>query len=69
VNTTPHDARDLAPAHESLVEAALESFDAASRAAVWARFAAGALMGANASAPEAAAAADELLAEYDRRFP
>ena len=68
MSTTPHH-RDLAPAHESLVEAALESFDAPPRAGVWARFAASALTRADASSADAAAAADELLAEYDRRFP
>ncbi|HET6172605.1 MAG TPA: hypothetical protein VFD90_08370 [Gaiellales bacterium] len=65
--------RDLAPAHESLVEAALDSFDRPSRAAVWAQFAAAALAvvrdGSPLGAPDAAAVADALLAEYDTRFP
>jgi hypothetical protein len=64
--------RQHALPHEEMVEAALEGA-APSRAAVWAWFAAGAIAlekgGYPVGAPSAAGLADDMLAEYDKRFP
>jgi hypothetical protein len=58
--------------HEELVEAALEGATP-SRGAVWAWFATGALALEKGDGPagvrSAAGVADDMLAEYDRRFP
>jgi hypothetical protein len=65
MNNTQDDPRDRASAPEALVEAALDSFDRPSRAAVWAKFAAAAVTLGPVAAAEAA---DALLGEFDKRF-
>ena len=72
--STPRGARaEAAAAAEETLDAleeddGVESF-AESPAAFWAHFAAAALQRKNITAASAAEMPDELLAEYDKRFP